>query len=219
MMKKCSKCGEVKDINDFPKDGRKKDGHSTYCKKCKVRKKYKHVCEVCGKEFENLKKHEGRFCSRKCMGIAEQNREELICETCGKHFYRRKGVIKSARNFCSRECSNIGNMGENNGNYNSNLSDEERERKRKNKEYSDFIKEALKRSNYTCFLSEQVGGKLNVHHLNGYHWDKEHRLDFNNVVVLTEEIHKLFHNIYGRGNNTKEQFEEFTIRYKNGEFN
>lgn len=217
-IKKCSKCGLEKDINEFPKDSRKKDGHSPYCKACKVRKKYKHICEVCGKEFENLKKHDGKYCSRKCMGIAEQNREELICETCGKHFFRRKGVIKSIRCFCSKECADKGNVGENNSNYNPNLTDEERKYKRKYKEYTDYIKKVLERDNYICQLTGKIGGKLNVHHLNGYNWDIEHRLDLDNGITLSEEIHKLFHKLYGRGNNTKEQFIEFKERYNNKEF-
>lgn len=72
-----------------------------------------------------------------------------------------------------------------------------------------MVQEALKLANYTCVISGQVGGSLRVHHLNGYNWDIEHRLDLNNVVVITEELHNEFHKIYGKGENTLEQFKEF----------
>lgn len=43
------------------------------------------------------------------------------------------------------------------------------------------------------------------------------RLDINNGITLTEEIHKKFHKMYGYKNNTKKQFEEFIIKYNNKE--
>ena len=79
-------------------------------------------------------------------------------------------------------------------------------------------KECCKTHIYTCQVTGKRGGNLNCHHLNSYHWDKEHRTDINNGITISEEIHKLFHKTYGYKNNTKEQFEEFKQRYINKEF-
>ena len=106
---------------------------------------------------------------------------------------------------------------ENNPNWNPNITDEERIIKRKYKEYEEFRTKVFKRDNYTCQLSGQIGGKLVVHHLNGYMLSESERLDINNGITLTEEIHKKFHKMYGYKNNTKEQFEEFIIKYNNKE--
>ena len=94
--------------------------------------------------------------------------------------------------------------GENNPNWNPNLTDEERTVKRKYKEYEYWRTSVFEKYNYTCQLSGQKGGKLVVHHLNGYNWDIKHRLDINNGIVITKELHILFHKLYGQKDNTEE---------------
>ena len=45
-------------------------------------------------------------------------------------------------------------------------------------------------------------------------WHMAHRED---LIVLEEEVHKMFHKLYGRGNNNREQFEEFKNKLINKE--
>ena len=46
---------------------------------------------------------------------------------------------------------------------------------------------------------------------------KKHR-ELSQPIVLSIGIHHLYHSIYGKYNNTPEQFEEFRIRWLAGEF-
>ena len=114
------------------------------------------------------------------------------------------------------KCSYRNKIGEGNPNYNPNKTEEERETKRDYTEYYYWRQKVYERDNYTCICcGYNKGKKLNAHHLNGYNWDKEHRTDVNNGVTLCKDCHDFFHNIYGYGDNVKEEFIEF---YKN-EFN
>ena len=91
--------------------------------------------------------------------------------------------------------------------FNPNLTDEERIT---NRDYYAIIEWRIKvfqRDNYTCRkCGDDKGGNLNAHHLNGYNWDIENRLNVDNGITLCDSCHNDFHKNYGYGNNTIEQF-------------
>jgi len=95
-------------------------------------------------------------------------------------------------------------------NYRGYLSKEHRERNRLSLKHSlhRWRTSVIERDNYKCIICEEKD-KLEVHHLDGYHWCKSRRYDIDNGVTLCSECHKEFHSIYTTKNNTEEQFEEF----------
>ena len=137
---------------------------------------------------------------------------------CNKHkceFYATWNNISKGKG-CYK-CGIEKRSGENNCNYNPNLSDKERELKRYTygkETYNNWRKSIFERDNYTCIITGKKG-RINAHHLNGWMWDKENRFNINNGVTLHEDIHKEFHKMYGNKNNTIEQFLEF-YKYKTG---
>ena len=56
---------------------------------------------------------------------------------------------------------------------------------------------------------------LHVHHLNSYDWYVKGRCNPENLIVIDVRLHKLFHDTYGYGDNTKSQFKEFTEKITN----
>ncbi len=67
----------------------------------------------------------------------------------------------------------------------------------------------LSKSSFTCTKCSQRGGKLHAHHLNGFNLFPDLRFDLDNGVCLCESCHDKFHEVYGKGNNTKDQFNEW----------
>ena len=131
---------------------------------------------------------------------------ELYCKKHNKTVYATWNNLSKGK-VC-RDCGIEKVSGENNTRYNPNLTDEEREIGRKYEEYYEWRKIVYERDNYRCIISK-TKGSIVAHHLNGYNWDKEHRTDVDNGVTISKELHDEFHSIYGRGNNTLEQFREF----------
>ena len=65
MNKKCAKCGETKYIDEFSRDGSRKDGHDPYCKKCK-------------KEYHDNRRKECHEYMLKAEAERRKNRREKI---------------------------------------------------------------------------------------------------------------------------------------------
>lgn len=92
----------------------------------------------------------------------------------------------------------------------------------RSKDYTqkDWSKEVKERDNnicQCCGYKKEDNENMYAHHLDGYDWCKDKRSDIDNGVCLCEECHKKFHNIFGLGNNTKEEYEYYKSHklYKN----
>lgn len=113
---------------------------------------------------------------------------------------------------------------------------------------TNWSKESIENANYTCCITGIRGKSLAVHHQYGFNllvkdtlmdtglpikqsigeYTTEELEDIKCIfmdkhklyepVVLQKFVHILFHTIYGRGDNTPEQFQEFRERYNLGEF-
>lgn len=111
-----------------------------------------------------------------------------ICMECGDIYYN---TSKNSK-FCKR-CR----------------SDKDKD-KRRSLEYINWRNSVFSRDNYTCqCCKDNKGGNLNAHHKNSYTCYENERYNIDNGVTLCEDCHQKFHDIYGYGNNTEKQFNEF----------
>ena len=74
--------------------------------------------------------------------------------------------------------------------------------------YAEWRKAVFERDSYTCCKCNK-GGKLQAHHLLNFSKHPELRLIIDNGVTLCKACHDLFHVIYGKRNNTPDQYYAF----------
>jgi hypothetical protein len=188
--------------------------------------KKKSICSECGKEFERKPgqfKYEISYCSRECyfksLKEKKQKLERILiqCGFCGKDIHLLKSqTIGKKHIYCSRECQRKGHgkhySGINHPRYNPELTSKERLEARKYNDYYKWRKKVYERDNYTCqSCNDDSGGNLVAHHLESYRTNENLRTSVENGITLCEKCHKLFHDNYGYGSNSKEQFIEFLI--------
>lgn len=223
--KKCIYCGKNFNTNSTTQkycSQKCKSEHQRITLKGENNPKYsskKVKCEYCGKELLRSKyKRQNTnhiFCSQECKSKYQGGSVITECTICGKEIKVANHKIKNNNNcFCSKKClaewQSLNMSGNNSPLWNPEITENERIEKRHYNEYINWRKDVYERDNYTCqCCGSNKSGTLVSHHLNGYHWDKEHRTDMNNGITLCDKCHTEFHRIYGNKNNTREQFEDF----------
>ena len=80
--------------------------------------------------------------------------------------------------------------------------------------YLKWAKRIKERDRFTCQICFNVGGSLESHHLNAWSSFPEQRYNVSNGTTMCVFHHQLFHDKYGKGENTKEQFDEFKTIFR-----
>ena len=133
-----------------------------------------------------------------------------LCHNVITRAYREYAKRNRNGKYYCHDCNNKLLSGDNSPNWNSNKTNEKREKDRYmlDSSQSDFAKKVYARDNYTC---QVCGSKTNLqaHHIESYNSCVEKRSDVTNGITLCKNCHQNFHSIYKKGNNTKEQFQEW----------
>jgi hypothetical protein len=74
--------------------------------------------------------------------------------------------------------------------------------------YSAWMAGVYQKDGFKCFISGETSN-LSAHHLESVDKNPDKVYEITNGLTLTKPIHDQFHNLFGRGNNTREQFERF----------
>ena len=231
--KKCKTCNRELPLDAFRKDKHGYLGRKANCKECmskheKQIRVYELTCENCGEKFTATNKR-ARYCSKcryKEQGkkISGHNHPKynggkiVKCDNCGRELHITLSEYKNHKHhFCSKECygkwKRVQVQGENNPAYKPELTDEYRQQyiedKRVGSKMDEWRKQVFERDNYTCQHCGKETHNNRVHHKDGYNWCIDRRHDVDNGVTLCKECHDEFHHIYGYGNNTEQQFNEW----------
>jgi DNA-directed RNA polymerase subunit RPC12/RpoP len=123
------------------------------------------------------------------------------CIDCGKQ-------VSHYKEIRCKKCYSKFNQKENNSNWKGGITPEN-QKIRHSIEYDLWKNSVFARDNWVCQKTKIRGGVLHSHHIQNFAQFPELRFAIDNGITFSKQIHKLFHKIYGKKNNTKEQLEEF----------
>lgn len=176
------------------------------------------------------------------VNITTKDKLPFLCKIHGVQY-----ISYNQLKFTKYGCKNcLNRKGENSHNWKGGITPLVRNMRLK---LNNWKKTKLKNNNYTCEITGIIGDKLVVHHITNFYIILEETLNLLNLdikpiigdytdkelelikekllelhdkhmsVVICKDLHELFHKKYGIKNNNEEQYKEFIIRYKSGEFN
>lgn len=142
-------------------------------------------------------------------GQIYRGNEEVYDFVCSKHGRFTSTIMNMKNNggkVC-RKCSIERISGENHYNWKGEER-KETERLRGSLESKQWRKDVFNRDHYQCIC---CGSKqfISAHHKNSFEWCIDQRFNINNGVTLCEDCHLDFHEKFGFGNNTEEQFNKW----------
>lgn len=218
LCRSCSQSG-VKDVNLFPNVD-----FSNFIQN-KKSKSYKTTCVVCKKDKGFLRK---RDALKPCLSCARIKAHKSMCPTIKQKLKNNMSkplpqIIKSkiSKTLKGKTFREYTSMSEESKikmsctkqnielkDFNGYLTPESK------KERVRFTREGLRdncfsNADFICDLYDCKGEELNAHHMDSWHDNEDRRFDQDNLVCLSKHAHKTFHHIYGKKNNTKEQYMEF----------
>lgn len=83
------------------------------------------------------------------------------------------------------------------------------------------VKDAVKMKKENCGGISELSGymcNIHIHHIDGVYNFPERAGNYDNLVAISVEEHKLFHKVYGSKGATHKNWVEFKERYMSGEF-
>lgn len=160
----------------------------------KSNKSYRTKCVQCNKDKGYVRKKDAL---KPCLSCAAVNRHKNMLEE--------TKIESKIKISCKQRDIAIEDFKD--------FSTQPNERERDRFKTSGLREQCFEKADYTCDITGKKGCELNAHHLESWHSNEELRYDIDNLVCISKEMHDEFHRVYGRKNNTKEQYEEFKKSY------